>query len=217
MEEEIKMLNKTHCMKWILLVALTVMIGAFITLDTAAQTSSKRLQKPVARVTGCNDNHTDCFIKAAQDCHRAMITTYPMQRPVNSEIPQAEYSQTIFYEIRGQKSGKCVFYSKIKGSNVIYSEDFIRFAMKDRGETRQAVEKELRDERKEYDQMSGRYALCSFETEELVGILNRWWPKGGGSGFSTRDFEGADCKGTLYKFTIPNQTIKLSNSNTLKH
>lgn len=188
-----------------------VLLSALVSIDAKAQTKSNWFQKTSAKIIKCKDNDSDCFIRAAKTCRKA---TLQMDKPPiglwNPNAPHPTYAQTLRYEIKGEKNGKCTFYSKIEKSDVQYSEDFILFAMKDRGITRQEVEKELSEERQAYQRLAGRDGVCLFQTKKLVDILNGWWQKGGGYKFSTKDFEGADCQGTLYNFTLPNQTIKSS-------
>jgi hypothetical protein len=142
------------------------------------------------------------------------MATFTTNRPIFSlsstpEMPLPDYIQTSRYEIRGIENNKCTFYARIVKADVKYSEDFILFAMKDRGETRPKVEQELSEERVQYQQTAGKESVCSFETEKLANILSGWWQKNGGSNFSTNDFEGANCQGSLFNFNLPGKTVKL--------
>ena len=79
--------------------------------------------------------------------NKPLINLFP-----NPDVPAPTYTQAYLFEIRGVENDKCTFYTKIEKADVKYSENFIVFAVKDRGKPRQAVEQELADERKEYQQ-----------------------------------------------------------------
>lgn len=204
------------CKKSKILLAIGgLFLSLFFPPDSIAQMRSKHLSTPSARIIGCNNDHTDCFIKAAENCRRVYIHTISTDNPKQG-LPHPYYDQEMFYEIRGLKNGKCIFFAKNELSRVFYSEDFIQFAMKDRNKTRQEAKQELAEEKLEYDQTTGQSGLCSFQTEKLVNMLKTWWPKGGGSGFSTKDFDGANCQGTLYNFAFPVRTMRLPDPNAAK-
>jgi len=169
------------------------------------------IYEPAVKIIKCKFNYSDCFIGGANTCRKTTFTSnITMLNFMKPALPIPTYTQTSRYEIRGAENGKCTFYSKVEKSDVKYSEDFILFAVKDRGKTRQEVEQELLEERKEYQQLAGREGLCSFQTEKLIAMLNGWFPKNGEFSYSSKDFEGANCQGTLYNFTLTNQTIKSS-------
>jgi len=128
----------------------------------------------------------------------------------NPDAPHPTQVQVARYEIRGGREDKCVFYSKVEKSDVKYGEDYIRYVMKKEVRTRKEVDQMMSEQRQAFRQMEGRFGICSFQQEQLVAMLNRWWQKDGGANISTKDFEGADCQGTLYDFTLPDRTIGLS-------
>jgi len=189
-----------------------IMLLALVSPSVIAQKKSKQLQKPSAKILKCKDNDSDCFIRAANTCKKATLTMNKslLEKMMNPNVPNPTYTQTSRYEIRGKRNGKCTFFSKVEKSDVIFSEDYIRYVMKEEGKTRQEAEQIMSEQREASQQMAGLDGVCSFQTEKLVALLNGWWQKDGGYSFSTKDFEGADCQGKLYNFTLPNQTIKLS-------
>jgi hypothetical protein len=191
----------------ILLVVGCILLSALVSLDATAQTKSKGNRKPSAKIVNCKDDDSGCFIRAANTCQKATVTMNKPLMIMNLDVPSQTYTQTTRYEIRGRQNGKCVFYSKIEKADVKYSEDYIRNIMKDEGKTRQQVEQIMSEGRESYRQTAGRDGVCFFQTKKLVEILDGWWQKDGGVRFSTKDFEGADCQGTLYNFTLPNQTL----------
>jgi hypothetical protein len=189
-----------------------VLLLALVCLDTNAQTKSKPMPMQSAKIVNCKTNNSDCFIRAANTCQKA---TLKMNKPLmnlfpNPDVPAPTYTQSYRFEIRGVENDKCTFYTKVEKSDVKYSEDFILFAIKDRGKSRQEVEQELAGERKEYQQTAGRDGVCSFRTEKLVDMLSGWWQKDGGYRYSSQDFKDGNCQGTLYNSTLPTKTIKLS-------
>lgn len=187
-----------------------LLLSTLVSVDATARTKSKRLQKSSAKIVKCKDNDSDCFIRAANICQKATLTMSQPSSLWNPNAPHPTQTQTSRYEIRGRRNGKCIFYSKIEKNDIDYDEAYVRYLMKEEGKTRQEVEQMLSEQREAFRQTAGRDGVCSFQTERLSALLNRWWQKGGGTSFSTNDFEGADCQGTLYNFTLPNQTIKTS-------
>jgi hypothetical protein len=195
-----------------------MLLSTLASLDAIAQTKSKPQQKPSAKIVKCKDNDSDCFIRAANTCRKATLRMNKslLEKMLNPDIPHPTYTQMYRYEIRGAKNGKCTFYAKLEKADVTFSEDYIRYVMKDEGKTRQKVEQIMSQEKEGIQQTAGRDGVCSFQTKKLVAMLNGWWQKDGGYSFSTKDFEGANCQGTLYNFTLPNQTIKLQESSPAK-
>ncbi|MBA2501519.1 MAG: hypothetical protein H0V27_01440 [Pyrinomonadaceae bacterium] len=193
-----------------------IMLLALVSPSVIAQKKSKRQRNPSVRIVKCDNNDSDCFIRAANTCQKATLT---MTKPLltwNPNVPHPTHTQVTRYEIRGRQNGKCTFYSKLEKNDIEYSEDYIRYVMKEESKTRQEVEQIMLEERQAFQQTVGRDGVCSFQTEKLVAMLNRWWQKDGGVNISTKDFEGANCQGTLYNFTLPNQTIELSQPPSAK-
>ena len=197
--------------KNILFVIGYVVLSAFILLDVTAQTKTKRLPQSSAKMIKCKFNDSDCFIRAANTCQKAVLTTNisMSERMWNPNVPHPTYTQTSRYEIRGMENGRCAFYSKIEKADFKYSEDYISYVMQSNKETRQQTEQSLTETRKAIKQQVGKDGICLFQTEKLVAMLNGWFPKDGNFLYSTKDFEGADCQGTLYNFKLPNQTITI--------
>src|SRR5215207_7659353 len=125
----------------------------------------------------------------------------------NPAAPHPTHIQVSLYDIRGSREGRCIFYSRVEKSDLEYGEDYIRHVMKEEGKTRQEVEQMMSEQREAFQQVTGRSGICLFRKERLVAMLNRWWQKDGGVSISTKDFEGADCQGTLYDTSLPDRTI----------
>jgi len=199
--------------KWVNAFSLSVgclVLLALLSPSVLAQKKSQRHGKPSARVVECKDNDTGCFIRAAHTCRKATLT---MTKPLsmwNPAAPHPTHIQVSHYGIRGSREGRCMFYSRVEKSDVTYGEDYIRHVMSEEGKTRQEVEQTLSEERAAFQQVTGRSGICLFQKERLVAMLNRWWQKDGGVSISTKDFEGANCQGTLYDTTLPDRTIGLS-------
>jgi hypothetical protein len=187
-----------------------VLLLTLVSFNATARTAPKQLQRSSAKIVKCKDNDSDCFIGAAHTCQKATLTMNQPFLPWNPNAPHPTQTQTARYEIRGRRNGKCIFYSKIEKNDIEYGDDYVRYLMKDEGITRQEVAQMLSEQRDAFRQTVGRDGVCSFQTGKLSAMLNKWWQKGGGVSFSTKDFEAADCQGTLYNFTLPNQTIKPS-------
>jgi hypothetical protein len=203
----------------ILLLIGGILLSTLVSLDTTtAQTKTEQMQQTSAKMIKCKFNDSDCFIRAADTCRKATFTTNKsmLDGVMNPNVPHPTYTQTTRYEIRGGTNDKCLFYSKVEKADVKFGEDYIKYVMKSNQETRTQTEYQLSETRKTIQQQVGKYGLCSFHTEKLVTMLNGWWQKDGSISFSSKDFESADCQGTLYNFTLPNQNIKMLKLNSVR-
>ncbi len=117
------------------LVVGCMLLSTLASLDAIAQTKSKPQQKPSAKIVKCKDNDSDCFIRAANTCRKATLRMNKslLEKMLNPDIPHPTYTQMYRYEIRGAKNGKCTFYAKLEKADVTFSEDYIRYVMKDEG------------------------------------------------------------------------------------
>ncbi|CAN5569035.1 hypothetical protein BH10ACI1_BH10ACI1_18480 [soil metagenome] len=183
-----------------------------VSIDATAQTKRKRRQKVSAKVIKCKDNDSDCFISAAKTCQKSSFTSTKsmLEAMFNPNVPHPNYNSAYYFEIKGIEKDKCIFYEKIEKNEITFSEDYIAYLIKDVGKTRPQVEQIMSEDKEAFQQTVGRDGVCSFQTEKLVDLLTKWFPKDGGYQISTADFEGANCQGTLFNFTVPNKIRKTS-------
>lgn len=181
------------------LIAGCLLLIALVSLDTAAQTKSKRYQRPSPSVVNCKNGDYGCFIQAANTCQKAKLRSTD-----SNSLGSLLISATYYSEIRGGQKGKCIFYTKLEKEDIKYDETLIR-SLKEEGKTPQEIEQQELEANKAADETEGRDAVCSFPTEKLVTLLKERKEM---SRFDSKDWK--DCRGTLYNSALPSKTIKLS-------
>ncbi len=112
------------------LVVGCILLSVLASVDATAQTKSKRLQKPSAKMINCKNGDDDCFIRAAGICQKARLRTTYSGDPGFGFISTGTY----YSEIRGREKGKCTFYTKLEKLDIKYGEAIVR-SLKKEGKT----------------------------------------------------------------------------------
>jgi hypothetical protein len=98
-----------NLIKTILIAVMWLFSFALVSLGISAQTKSKRMQKPPAKMIVCKNDDWDCFTQTAEICRKATVTNI---RPL--ELFGIVITATSYSEIKGGRNGNCVFYVKTK-------------------------------------------------------------------------------------------------------
>ena len=165
-------------------------------LNGIAQTKSKRLQKPQVKIISCKTDDQDCYSRAVETCQKANVTITKSLDLFGIIVTATSYS-----EIRGGEKDACTIYFRTEKVNVKYSEELIR-KMEERGQTQQDIEQAEWEANKEADATEKTEGVCTFKTENLVALLQKW--KRGS--FSTDDWKGVNCRGIVFDQNV--RTVK---------
>jgi hypothetical protein len=122
------------------------------------------------------ENDMDCLIEASKTCDPAQmrLVTYFRFMGVNQ-------TTTNYFEIKGEESGKCVFYNQIEKIQLDYPEEM--------------PEDSLRSSKSAVSSLEGKDQTCYFDKDRLTTVLQNW--KQGK--YSSKDWMDANCTGSMYE------------------
>jgi len=187
------MLSVNALTKTALMIVACAFLFAAVTSDVTAQQKPKRLQKPQIKIISCKADDEDCFIQAAETCRKANVT---ITKSIDL-FGMFTTTGTSYQEIKGGRNGNCTIYFRTEKVDVKFTEEFIR-KMKVKGATQQQIEQAELKANKNADLTEGMDGVCIYKTETLVALLKKW--KDGN--FSTSDWKGGNCRGTMFDQTV---------------
>jgi len=159
-------------------IVLIIIVSFFVLL-------SKNNNSPLtSSVINCKN--LKCLALSSQNCGLANLTDTE-----TIDLFGINSSSTYYYEIRGLKQNKCIFYFQLKKITSVFPS----------GISQEIINQQqtlLKD-------MEGKEATCQFNTPDLTNLLNRWI----GGNFSSEDFNVANCSGSYFP---PTTTSTYSNS-----
>jgi hypothetical protein len=157
----------------------------------------KSMRRSATRVPPvvCRDGDEDCFIRAAETCRKAGLTVTGSLDLLGIFTTTG----TSYREIRGRQNGDyCAIYFKTGKTDVKFTEEFVR-KMKERGVTDEQIEQKELEANRTADLAEGSDGICTFKRAKLVALLRKW--KSGS--FSSEDWKGGDCRGTMFDQIAP--------------
>ncbi|MFN3302015.1 MAG: hypothetical protein ACK413_03255 [Patescibacteria group bacterium] len=190
-----------------LIVIILIIVGVLIIVGGAyyfARQKSTEIKQPVSipapeekplEPIDCGTS-IDCFISASETCSPAK-TVYT----VTVDIFGVKLTTTLFLELKGEETGKCVFYLRTEKIDLAFPSN---------------VPQEVVNQQKAiYKKLEGRDGTCKFNTSDLTAMLKRWkegtfesgnvscqlTPEGNVNVCKTEggDFGAAECQGTYFE------------------
>ena len=177
---------------------ISIIVGGILLLTSLplamiAQTKSRPRQKPPAEMIHCTGDDRVCFYNAVETCRRANVTS-TITMDIYGTMTQVS---TSFMEVRGKRNSRCMIYYRTEKNDLKFSANFIA-KMKEKGASQQQIEEAEMRANQSADTTEGLNGVCGFKLAALTVLVKNW--KAGL--FSTDDWKGANCRGTMFDQTV---------------
>ena len=110
----------------------------------------------------------DCFIYASKNCERSNFTFTK-----SLDLFGANFTSTMYYELKGLDNAKCIFYLKMEEEHMDYTEETIQ-QMLESGNTKEEIEQMKEEMNEQIDLIEGKDGQCKIRTDDLTVLLTKW-------------------------------------------
>ena len=134
----------------------------------------------------------NCFIDASEKCEKANFTFTQ-----SLDLFGANFTSTMYYELKGLKNEKCIFYMRIEEQHMNYTQEAIQ-QMLDNGGTYEEIKQTEQEINQQSDLLEGKDGQCNIDTDDVVIMLTK--AEQGTS--STDDPYFNDCEGSYFSLGL---------------
>lgn len=132
---------------------------------------------------------TACFVQAVASCSSATVTWV-----VEMDMLGALTTSRTYLEIRGQEDDRCLLYVRTEGGSITFSSELID-QLRASGLTDEQIAEQQQQANDSVETTRGLEGMCRMAPGELVAMLRRWQA----GSYSTEDWEGQDCQGSMFQ------------------